>query len=255
MAEIRWDAINEYVLAIETARSIPELYHEALERMHNLIPSDGPAGICDVRRFNLYNIGAGEAFRSAYNERYRFLCPPYANDPRCSYPNGRFFDVRFLDFTGLGDCEFTVDFAFPHHVHKSLVSPQYGGNLVLGLTRSRHSAPFTAEDAFVLGLATRHFNNIATILDNSELMRSATLKRFPELTCREAEIAVLLCGGYSAEGIARRLFISPRTVETHIAHIYWKLGVQKRDQAVNLLRGDAAKADENRSAERRRCFS
>ena len=46
-----------------------------------------------------------------------------------------------------------------------------------------------------------------------------------ELSDREREVLALIAGGRSNEGIARALFLSPRTVETHVRHILLKLGI------------------------------
>jgi pimeloyl-ACP methyl ester carboxylesterase/DNA-binding CsgD family transcriptional regulator len=53
------------------------------------------------------------------------------------------------------------------------------------------------------------------------------------LTRREREVAELAVQGLSAQQIGRRLFISERTVETHIANAYRKLGIDSR---VDLVR-------------------
>ena len=52
------------------------------------------------------------------------------------------------------------------------------------------------------------------------------------LTPREAEVLRLLAEGYSNPGIADALFISPRTAQTHVQHIFAKLGVNTRAEAV-----------------------
>ena len=52
------------------------------------------------------------------------------------------------------------------------------------------------------------------------------------LTCREREVADLAAQGLSAQQIGRRLFISERTVETHIANAYRKLGIGSRVELV-----------------------
>jgi DNA-binding NarL/FixJ family response regulator len=54
-----------------------------------------------------------------------------------------------------------------------------------------------------------------------------------ELTSRERQVLELLSDGYTLRRIATRLGISPRTVETHVAKIYRKLGVRTRVQAVS----------------------
>jgi DNA-binding NarL/FixJ family response regulator len=44
-----------------------------------------------------------------------------------------------------------------------------------------------------------------------------------ELTPREREILTLVAQGLSDRGIGRRLWLAPRTVETHIRHVLTKL--------------------------------
>jgi DNA-binding NarL/FixJ family response regulator len=52
--------------------------------------------------------------------------------------------------------------------------------------------------------------------------------RTPALTAREQEVFELLARGLKNREIAQRLMISPKTVATHVAHIYDKLGVRSR---------------------------
>jgi len=52
------------------------------------------------------------------------------------------------------------------------------------------------------------------------------------LTAREHEILTLLAGGLTNREIAQRLILSARTVETHVARITGKLGVNSRARAV-----------------------
>jgi DNA-binding NarL/FixJ family response regulator len=46
-----------------------------------------------------------------------------------------------------------------------------------------------------------------------------------ELTNREREVLALIAEGRSNKGISDRLFLSPKTVEAHVKHIFMKLGV------------------------------
>jgi DNA-binding NarL/FixJ family response regulator len=54
-----------------------------------------------------------------------------------------------------------------------------------------------------------------------------------DLTSRERQVLELLSEGQTMRQIATRLSISPRTVETHVAKLYRKLGVRTRVQAVS----------------------
>src|SRR5919202_2271556 len=63
--------------------------------------------------------------------------------------------------------------------------------------------------------------------------RSAASRRaFPELTDREEEILSLVAQGKSNQEIARRLFVSLKTVRNHVSNILVKLQVADRAQAV-----------------------
>jgi DNA-binding NarL/FixJ family response regulator len=54
----------------------------------------------------------------------------------------------------------------------------------------------------------------------------------PGLTGRELEVLGALATGASTVEVARQLYVSPKTVKNHIAHIYAKLGASSRTQAV-----------------------
>jgi DNA-binding NarL/FixJ family response regulator len=54
------------------------------------------------------------------------------------------------------------------------------------------------------------------------------------LTARELEILSLVAEGLSRDAIARQLYISPKTVGTHIERIFKKVGAHTRAQAVSF---------------------
>ena len=59
-------------------------------------------------------------------------------------------------------------------------------------------------------------------------------ERIAELTARELEVLTLVARGLSNRQIGESLFLSEATVKTHLAHVYAKLGVRDRVQAVVL---------------------
>jgi DNA-binding NarL/FixJ family response regulator len=54
---------------------------------------------------------------------------------------------------------------------------------------------------------------------------SAPADAIDELSERERELLGLMAAGYSNSGICRTLFLSPKTVETHVRSIFMKLGL------------------------------
>jgi ATP/maltotriose-dependent transcriptional regulator MalT len=54
----------------------------------------------------------------------------------------------------------------------------------------------------------------------------------PGLTDRETQILDLIADGLTNQEISRRLVVSEATVENHIHHIFVKLGISNRAQAV-----------------------
>jgi len=61
---------------------------------------------------------------------------------------------------------------------------------------------------------------------------ASSAEAFPELTAREREILDLIARGHNNTAIAARLFVSPKTVGNHISHIFTKLQVADRAQAI-----------------------
>ena len=57
--------------------------------------------------------------------------------------------------------------------------------------------------------------------------RARPASRLDELTVREREVLALMAEGRSNKGICARLFLSPKTVEAHVKHIFRKLGVDE----------------------------
>jgi DNA-binding NarL/FixJ family response regulator len=54
------------------------------------------------------------------------------------------------------------------------------------------------------------------------------MPRIPELTARELQILQLVIEGKTNKAIASEIYISQKTVEFHLDHLYTKIGVRTR---------------------------
>jgi serine/threonine-protein kinase len=59
------------------------------------------------------------------------------------------------------------------------------------------------------------------------LQRRRMTDELAELTDREREVLSLMAEGRTNAAIGRRLFLSPKTVEKHVAHIFMKMGLEQ----------------------------
>jgi DNA-binding CsgD family transcriptional regulator len=73
--------------------------------------------------------------------------------------------------------------------------------------------------------------------------RTSTRRHPHGLTRRETEILALLSGGLRNAAIARRLFISTKTVDHHVSAILTKLGVPSRAEAIAMAHRQPAAAE------------
>ncbi len=65
-----------------------------------------------------------------------------------------------------------------------------------------------------------------------------------ELTPQELQIARFVAEGLSNKEVAAQLFLSPRTIEYHLRHVFTKLGITSRTQLARLPLGDAQSISE-----------
>jgi DNA-binding NarL/FixJ family response regulator len=70
---------------------------------------------------------------------------------------------------------------------------------------------------------------LSRLIDRS---RSGAVRAAHDLTPRELEVLGLMSEGLRQEQIGRRLFISPKTVATHVEHILRKLAVRSSTEAI-----------------------
>jgi DNA-binding CsgD family transcriptional regulator len=77
------------------------------------------------------------------------------------------------------------------------------------------------------------------LLATGEKVRRRTEQTRGDLTVQESQIARLARDGLSNPEIGARLFLSPRTVEWHLHHVFTKLGIGSRRGLPQALRDDA----------------
>ena len=81
---------------------------------------------------------------------------------------------------------------------------------------------------FGAGAAQRVLRQAAT----GGLSRRTANVAFPQLTDRELEVLELVAGGLSNPAIARRLFLSAKTVRNHVSNILTKIHAGDRSEAI-----------------------
>jgi DNA-binding CsgD family transcriptional regulator len=63
------------------------------------------------------------------------------------------------------------------------------------------------------------------------------------LTPQELQIALLLASGRTTREAAAALFLSPKTIEYHLRHVYLKLEIHSRDALAEALAGTQPRAE------------
>ena len=82
----------------------------------------------------------------------------------------------------------------------------------------------------------------AELAATGETARRRDASTVDELTPQELQIARLLAEGRTTREAAAAIFVSPKTVEYHLRHVYDKLGIRSREELAAAFPqdGDAA---------------
>ena len=117
---------------------------------------------------------------------------------------------------------------------------------VIALALGRGGKDFSERDRLVLDLLRPHLtqahDNAAALTRIREesarpnqtkgVLLSRESLEFLGLTDREADILLDIARGKTNKQIAKSLYVSPLTVKTHLQHVYQKLGVGNRTEAL-----------------------
>jgi DNA-binding CsgD family transcriptional regulator len=172
-----------------------------------------------------------------FNSHFNTCCPPIYDPERHL--------LGAVNWHRHSSTEYDTDFNRPlgigHSLGVGIHDPLHGREVVYVVHRSRRDPGFTEEDETALLALRPLLSKILTLAREAELLRKEHFspeELAPEaapLSRREAEVAQLLSRRLTMREIARRLSISPRTVERHALHIYRKLNVAGRHELVRCL--------------------
>ena len=125
------------------------------------------------------------------------------------------------------------------------------GLLALGVVRRRQRQKAAARIALEDARSTFTALGAATWAERaqSELGRIGGRVREEGLTAAEHRVAALVAHGRTNREAAAALFLAERTIETHLSHVYAKLGVRSRAELARAYRPDSEVAAEQTSVE------
>jgi len=109
--------------------------------------------------------------------------------------------------------------------------------LALGSVRLRVRQKRDAREAIEAALAGFERLGAATWVEKArnELGRIGGRRREDGLTAAEQRVAALVAEGRTNREVAAALFLGERTVETHLSHVYAKLGIRSRTELARTL--------------------
>jgi len=76
----------------------------------------------------------------------------------------------------------------------------------------------------------------AELAATGETARRRSPHTVDELTPQELQVALILAGGKTTREAAAALFLSPKTIEYHLRHVYRKLDIRSREELADAMR-------------------
>jgi len=238
--ETDWKDLYELLNDLIRQEEVANLETSLSKNIDSLIPADLGAIFFDYYENQPHCVRWPEYadnYVDDFNRYYGKICPVQ-------------FDLSSLllgpvSWKNYRNTEYDTDFNRPHNIGHSFAcgfkNPGNNSIHVIALTRSRRSKPFSQKDTYNFRLLTRLFTNLYYKMYASSSDLEKSIRRVNMLpgmipfSCRETEICTLLCKQYTSREIAELLSISPRTVERHCVHIYFKMNVKNRNELLNLI--------------------
>jgi DNA-binding CsgD family transcriptional regulator len=113
--------------------------------------------------------------------------------------------------------------------------------LALGVVRRRCRQKRAARDAIEAAVEAFEQLGAATWIEKAraELGRIGGRTREQGLTAAEQRVAALVAEGRTNREVAAALFLGQKTVETHLSHVYAKLGIRSRAELARVYKADS----------------
>jgi DNA-binding CsgD family transcriptional regulator len=232
-------AVIEPMIGLLTSLTLEEARSRALELLSSIVDFDlysvaivvgGLTGDLTVPNKLVGFCGSfSRRFREAYQSYYFDKTPALAHSIA---QNGLPYPV---DCARLEDCEFTTDFLEPQGIRAFFADyyrdPCGSGLIYFAFNESAYSEPRIERNLGVLKSYHPLIEAILSLISRSCVGAKDQMdlgEGEQALSPRELDVGRLLAQRYTAAEISDRLGISRRTVETHIQHIYQKVGVTGR---------------------------
>lgn len=179
----------------------------------------------------------------AAGELERFLAGPASSGRRSALMSAARVAAQIAAGRGdadqaLQDCDRAMELA------RSIGMPLEAARIDLVAARCHGLAGHRAAAERALRSARRQFiaigaNAYTRLADTRAAQSGITLHEgsdpFALLTLRERDVAQLVCQGLTNKQAADRLYVSPKTVETHLGHVFAKLNVSSRAELRAIL--------------------
>lgn len=173
----------------------------------------------------------------------RLLVKRFVKDTAGGPPTARALSSRCLGITA--ECDYDEHFAASLAWDDVVPVPFERGRTLLAHGRRLHRDRRRAEARHQLQAAVELFAGLgagAWVEQTEGELSAAGAKRRPHtgdaLTRQERRVAREVARGASNSAVASTLFLSPKTVEFHLANIHRKLGIASRPELVAALLGD-----------------